>query len=83
MRRYPYFKTVRGEGGGLGPSDIKKALTTFSFNPLPILRKSNDLFQSKLYFSKVREGVEHFPGGGGPTFSRGGGPIDCSVKKPI
>ena len=30
--------------------------------------------ERKLYFPKDREGVEHFPGGGGgPTFSRGGG----------
>ena len=31
------------------------------------------LLQRKLYFSKVPEGVQHFPGGGGggPTFSRG------------
>ena len=29
------------------------------------------LLQRKLYFSKDPEGVQHFPGGGGPTFSRG------------
>ena len=29
------------------------------------------LLQRKLYFSKDPEGVKHFPGGGGPTFSRG------------
>ena len=26
------------------------------------------LLQRKLYFSKDPEGVQHFPGGGGPTF---------------
>ena len=29
------------------------------------------LSQRKLYFSKDPEGVQQFPGGGGPTFSRG------------
>ena len=29
------------------------------------------LLQRKLYFPKDPEGVQHFPGGGGPTFSRG------------
>ena len=27
------------------------------------------LIQRQLYFSKDPEGVQHFPGGGGPTFS--------------
>ena len=76
-------RNFRQGGGGSRSIRHKKALTMFSFNPLLILQKSNGLFQSKLYFSKVREGVQHFPGGGGPTFSRGGGPIDFSVKKPI
>ena len=30
-------------------------------------------FRRKLSFFKVPEGVQYFPGGGGPTFSRGGG----------
>ena len=32
-----------------------------------------DSLQRKLYFSKDPEEVQHFPGGGGPTFFRGGG----------
>ena len=31
------------------------------------------LLHRKLTFSKDPEGVQHFPGEGGPTFSRGGG----------
>ena len=30
------------------------------------------ILQRILYFSKNPEGVQHFPGGGGPTFSRWG-----------
>ena len=37
------------------------------------------LFQRKLEFSKVSEGVQHFPGLGGPTFSRVGGPTFTRV----
>ena len=58
----------------LGPSQSdKKALATFFFSPQLILQKSNGQFQRNLSFFKVPEGVQHFPGGGGPTFSRGGG----------
>ena len=31
------------------------------------------LLERKIYFSKDPEGVQHFPGGGGPTFFQGGG----------
>ena len=62
--------------GGPGQSD-KKALTLFFccfFRPQLILQKSNGQFQRNLSFFKAPEGVQHFPGGGGgPTFSRGGG----------
>ena len=42
--------------------------TVYRGGPIVLLRR-------KLYFSKDPEGVLHFPGGGGggPTFSRGGG----------
>ena len=33
---------------------------------------ANGQFQRNLSFFKVPEGVQHFPGGGGLTFSRGG-----------
>ena len=36
------------------------------------------LLQRKLYFSKDPEGVQHFPGGGGPTFSRGEMHFTCN-----
>ena len=38
-------------------------------------RGSNGFITGKLYFyfSKDPEGVQHFPEGGGPTFSQGGG----------
>ena len=41
------------------------------------------LLQRKLYFSKDPEGVQHFPGGGGPTFSRGGGGPNASIETHI
>ena len=50
--------------GDSGPSEIKKALTTF-FSPQHILQKSKGYFPRKLSFSKVEEEVQHFPGGGG------------------
>ena len=62
--------------GGPGQSD-KKALTTCFFSPQLILQKSNGLFQRNLSLFNVPEGVQHFPGGKGPTFSRGGGGSNC------
>ena len=66
--------------GGPGQTE-KKALTTlfFFFSPQLILQKSNAQFQINLSFFKVPEGVQLFPGGGGPTISRGGGPIAYSL----
>ena len=37
----------------------------FFFSPQPFLQKSNGQFQRNLSFSKVPEGVQHFPGVGG------------------
>ena len=45
------------------------------FSPQLILQESNGQFQRNLSFFKVREGVQHFPGG--PTFTRGGGGSNC------
>ena len=60
--------------GGPGQSDKKKPSDNGFFSPQLILLKSNGQFQRNLSFFKVPEGVQHFPGGGGgPTFSRGGG----------
>ena len=59
------IQEFRQGGGGPGQSDKKSSQL--------ILQKSNGQFQGNLSFFKVPEGVQHFPGGGGPTFSRGGG----------
>ena len=57
---------------GPAPSVIRKALTTFFFYSLTYSTEAQWLISKrKLYFSKVPEEVKHFPGGGGPTFSRG------------
>ena len=40
-------------------------------------------FKEIYHFFKVPEGSNIFRGGGGATFSRGGGPIAYSLKKPI
>ena len=48
--------------GGPGQSDKKSSdVFCFFFSPQLILQKSNG----------QNEGVQHFPGGGGPTFTRG------------
>ena len=39
-------------------------MTTF-FSPQLILQKTNGYFHSKLSFSEVPEGIQHFSGGGG------------------
>ena len=44
----------------------------FFYSPQLILQKSNGQLHRNLSFIKVPEGVQHFPGGGGSTFSRGG-----------
>ena len=68
-------------GGGPGQPDKKSSdvfFFFFFFSPQLILQKSNGHFQRNLSFFKVPEVVQHFLGGG-PTFSRGGGPIAYSV----
>ena len=59
----------QGGGGGPGQSD------NVFFSPQLILQESNDQFQRNLSIFKVREGVQHLPGG--PTFSKGGGGSNC------
>ena len=61
--------------GGPGQFD-KKALTIF-FLVLSLFYRSQTVNLKEIYhFSRVPEGVQHFPGGGGgPTFSRGGGEV--------
>ena len=67
MRGSRNFRRTGGGGVGEGVQVHlrykieKKALTTF-FSPQLILQKSNGYFQRKLSFSKVPEGVQHFPG---------------------
>ena len=60
------FRNFLQGGGG-----VQVILTTFFFSPQLILQESNGQFQRNLSFFRVREGVQHFPGG--PTFSRVGG----------
>ena len=53
--------------GGPGQSDKKKLRFFFFFSPQLILQKSNGQFKRNLSFFKVPEGVQLFPGGGGPN----------------
>ena len=53
--------------------NLTKKLNVFFFSPQLILQKSNGFFQRKPSFFKVPEGVQHFPGGRGSNFFRGGG----------
>ena len=72
---------VRGGGGGRGSGQSAKNSSEnvlYFFSPQLTILKSNGLFQRKLSFCKVLEGVQHFQGG--VTFSRGeGGPIAYSL----
>ena len=83
MRRPRNF---RQGGGGVQVSLTKKSSDNvfffffcffflLFFSPQLILKKSNGQFQRNLSYFKAPEGVQHFPGGGGGglTFSRGGG----------
>ena len=56
-------------GGGPGQSD------NVFFSPQLILQESNGQFQRNLSFFKVREGVQHFPGGS--NFFQGVGGSNC------
>ena len=75
--QYPSKIQEFSSGGGSrsGQSEKKSSDNVFFvfFSPQLILQNSNGQFQRILSFFKVPEGVQHFPGGGGPTFSRGGG----------
>ena len=66
--------------GGPGQSDKKSSDNVF-YGPQLILQKSNGQFQRNLSFFKVPEGVQHFPRGGGPTFSSGV-PLLIPYRKP-
>ena len=63
----------QGGGGGVQVSLTKKSSDNVVcfFSPQFILQKSNGQFQRNLSFFKVPEGVQRFPVGVGPTFSRG------------
>ena len=67
------------QGGGGGPGQSDNVL----FSPQLILQESNDQFQRNLSFFKVREGVQHFPGGSNFFQGWGGGPIAYSLLKLI
>ena len=56
-------RKFRQGGGGPGQSD----------------KKSSDNVQRNLSFFKVSEGVQHFPGGGGPAFSSCLFPIETHI----
>ena len=80
------FSSGVGGGGGPGPSVIKIPdnvfiVRFFSSTPL-ILQNANGLFQRKLQFSEVPEGLKHFFQGGVQLFL-GGGPIAYSLLNPI
>ena len=66
-------------GGGVQVSLTKKALTFFVFLVLSLFYRSQMVNFKEIYrFSRVPEGVQHFPGGGGGVqlFPGGGrGPI--------
>ena len=73
---------MRGSrGGGVpGQSDKKNSYNVFfSFLVLSLFYRSQMVKIIIFQFFKVPEGVQHFPGGGGggPTFSRGGGRSNC------
>ena len=59
-----------GGGGGVSPGQSDKKSSDnvffFCFSPQLILQKSNGQFQRNLSCFKVLEGVQHFPGRGGP-----------------
>ena len=52
--------------GGPGQSDNKSSDNVFFFFFFFFLQKSNGQFKRNLLFFKVPEGVQLFPGGGGP-----------------
>ena len=70
-----------GGGGGPGQSDKKKKdLTTFFLVLSLFYRIQMVNFKEIYHFSMFQRGSNIFQGGGGPTFSRGGGgPIAYSL----
>ena len=76
-------------GGGSRPNWQKTALTTFFFRFLVLnlvytfTEGVQWLFQRKLLFSKVSEGVQLYPGGGGVQLNQRGVQMLISIKKPI
>ena len=64
-------RNFRQGGGGPGQS-YKKALTTF-FLVLSLFYSRKWLISKKTIIFQGSWGVQHFPGGGGPTFSGDGG----------
>ena len=61
---------VRGGGGGVQVSLTKKALSLF-------YKSQMVNFKEIYHFSRFQRGSNIFQGGGGPTFSRGGGGYNC------
>ena len=70
-----YAVNMRGACGDPGIF-VRGGQGQFFFSPQLILQKSNGQFQRNLSFSKVPEGVQHFPRG--PTFYKRG-PIAYSL----
>ena len=79
-RKYKPILSMRGsrnvrQGGGVQVILTKMLWQRFFvcfFSPQLILQKSNGQFQRNQSIFKVPEGIQHFAGGGGPTFSREG-----------
>ena len=71
-----------GGGGGPGQSDKKSCGNVFFFFFSLVLslfyRSRMVLFKEDHHFSRLLEGVQHFPGGGGSNFFQGG-PIAYSL----
>ena len=61
------------QGGGGVQVNLTKKLSQPFFSPQLILQSKMVNFKENCSFFKVPEGVQHFPGGGGPTFSGVGG----------
>ena len=57
--------------GGPGQSDKKRSDNGFFLVLSLFFRSQMVNFKEIYHFFKVPEGVQHIPGGGGPTFSRG------------
>ena len=71
-----------GGGGDPGQSDKKRSdISDNVFLVLGLFYKGQINFKEFYRFSRFQRGSNIFPGG--PTFSRGGGPIAYSLYKPI